>query len=37
MLIQSYELNIDFAHHFDETGFIRVFSKIAINQVGKPG
>ena len=31
-LFQSYEIDIDFAHHFDESGVIRVFVKIGINQ-----
>lgn len=34
-LFQSYEINIDFAHHFDEAGLIRVFVKIGINQAKK--
>lgn len=28
---QSYEVDIDFAHHFDDDGLIRVFVKIGIN------
>lgn len=31
-LFQSYEIDIDFAHHFEEDGLIRVFVKIGINQ-----
>lgn len=31
-LFQSYEIDIDFAHHFEDDGVIRVFVKIGINQ-----
>lgn len=31
-LFQSYLIDIDFAHHFEEDGVIRVFVKIGINQ-----
>ena len=34
-LFQSYEIDIDFAHHEEEEGVIRVFVKIGINQVKK--
>jgi preprotein translocase subunit SecB len=35
-LFESYELDIDFAHHFEDNGTIRVFVKIAVNQQKKP-
>lgn len=31
-LLQSYPIDIDFAHHFEEDGAIRVFVKIGVNQ-----
>ena len=34
-LFRSYEIDIDFAHHEEEEGVIRVFVKIGINQAKK--
>ena len=35
-LFKSYEIDIDFAHHFNEDKTIQVFTKISINQNEKP-
>ena len=34
-LFKSYEIDIDFAHHFNEDSKIQVFTKISINQSEK--
>lgn len=35
-IFKSYELDIDFAHHFEEDGTIHVFVKITVNNISKP-
>jgi preprotein translocase subunit SecB len=35
-LFKSYEVDIDFAHHFNDDKTIQVFTKISVNQTEKP-